>query len=257
MRPISSRDNPLFKQLKRLSQCGRERRKTGTTLLDGAHLIRAYEQVLGQVDLLIVEEGQCTQTEIARLLAGRNEVVLMPQALFRELAAVETPTGILARITIPDALPVDSSVDSLILDGVQDPGNAGTLLRTAAAAGFRQVLLSPDCAAAWSPKVLRAGQGAHFLLSIHEEPDLPGFLNRFQGSTAVTHLDATESLFETAWRNPVAWIFGNEGQGVRPSVAAAAQLRVKIPMPGAVESLNVTAAAAICLFETVRRRLSG
>ena len=137
---------------------------------------------------------------------------------------------------------------------MQDPGNLGTVLRTAAAAGIGQALLSPGCAAAWSPKVLRAGQGAHFALAIHEEADLAAFMADYRGMTAATCLDGATSLYEARWTGPLAWIFGAEGQGVRPELVAAAQLRIKIPMPGAVESLNVGAAAAVCLFEAVRRR---
>jgi TrmH family RNA methyltransferase len=150
---------------------------------------------------------------------------------------------------------VDGKKDAILLDGVQDPGNVGTLLRTAAAAGIKQALLSPGCASAWSPKVLRAGQGAHFALAIHEDVDLAAFMANYSGTTAVTCLDGATSLYEAKWQGSLAWIFGAEGQGVRPDLIAAALLRIRIPMPGAVESLNVGAAAAVCLFEMVRRRL--
>ena len=138
---------------------------------------------------------------------------------------------------------------------VQDPGNVGAILRTAAAAGVGQALLGPGCAAAWSPKVLRAGQGAHFALAIHEDADLGAFMADYRGTTAVTCLDGATPLYAATWNGPLAWVFGAEGQGVRRELIDAAGLRIRIPMPGAVESLNVGAAAAICLFESVRRRL--
>lgn len=116
-------------------------------------------------------------------------------------------------------------------------------------------MLGPGCASAWSPKVLRAGQGAHFALTIHEDVDLAAFVAEYEGTSAVTCLDGATSLYEAKWQGPLAWIFGSEGQGVRPELQAAAGLRIKIPMPGEVESLNVAAAAAICLFEAVRQRL--
>ena len=174
----------------------------------------------------------------------------------RDLGLVESPSGLLALARIPSAnLTVNHEIDAILLDGVQDPGNLGTLLRTAAAAGIKQALLAPGCAAAWSPKVLRAGQGAHFALAIHEEIDLAGFMANYRGTTAVTTLADATLLYEAKWDGPLAWIFGSEGQGVRPELIAAAQLKIRIPMPGAVESLNVAAAAAVCLFEMVRRRL--
>ncbi|HRE15612.1 MAG TPA: RNA methyltransferase [Rhodocyclaceae bacterium] len=253
MKHIASRDNVFFKQLKRLGQSARERAQAGQTLLDGVHLIRAYETAVGPVDALLISESAQAQVEIAAYVAGR-EVVTLHDALFREAAVVETPSGIMAVVSVPSSSHADPAVDTVVLDGIQDPGNLGTLLRTAAAAGFRQVVLSPDCAGAWSPKVLRAGQGAHFVLDIVHEERLAGFLASYQGTVAVTRLEESRSLFSVALPRPLAWVFGSEGQGVRPEVAELATLNIRIPMPGAVESLNVAAAAAICLFETVRQR---
>ena len=255
MKLIQSRDNPFFKSLKRLAESGRERRKTGRTLLDGVHLVEAYEAAFGPVETLLVAESAQRVGEIAAYIAGR-EVVVLGDSLMRDLGLVDTPSGLLAVARLPSAtLAVNRENDAILLDNVQDPGNVGTLLRTAAAAGVTQALLSPGCASAWSPKVLRAGQGAHFALAIHEEIDLSSFIAEYQGTTAVTTLDEATSLYEARWKGPLAWVFGAEGQGVRPELLAAAQLRIRIPMPGAVESLNVAAAAAICLFEAVRRRL--
>jgi TrmH family RNA methyltransferase len=255
MKLIQSRDNPFFKSLKRLAESGRERRKTGQTLLDGVHLVESYEAVFGPVDTLIVAESALAGGEVAQFVDGREAVVLA-DALMRDLGLVDTPSGLLALVKTPRALStVNRKKDAILIDGVQDPGNVGTLLRTAAAAGIGQALLSPGCASAWSPKVLRAGQGAHFALSIHEDMDLAGFMADYDGTTAVTCLDGATSLYAAKLDGPVAWVFGAEGQGVRPELIAASRLRVKIPMPGAVESLNVAAAAAVCLFEMVRRRL--
>lgn len=253
MKYISSRENADFKAICRLAQSGRERRRRGQTLLDGVHLIEAYEAAVGPVEALVVNESLQEQPEIAALVQGRPGV-LLSHALYQEAAVVDTPSGIMAIATIPGAEKLNFSRDTIILDGVQDPGNVGTLLRTAAAAGFRQALLSSECAGAWSPKVLRAGQGAHFQLSIHENMALQSFLADFQGVSAVTALTGSTSLYDCDLCPSVAWVFGSEGQGVSPELLASAKLRVKIPMPGAIESLNVAAAAAVCLFETVRQR---
>jgi TrmH family RNA methyltransferase len=256
MKLIQSRDNAFFKSLKRLAESGRERRKTGQTLLDGVHLVEAYEAVFGSVETLVVTESALNGGEIAAFVENRETVVLA-DSLMRDLALVDTPSGLLAVVKVPNAsVTVNRENDAILLDNVQDPGNVGTLLRTAAAAGIKQALLSPCCAAAWSPKVLRAGQGAHFALAIHEDVDLASFMAEYQGTTAVTTLDDATSLYEACWDGPLAWVFGAEGQGVRPELLAAARLRIRIPMPGAVESLNVAAAAAICLFEALRRKLA-
>lgn len=255
MKLIQSRDNVFFKQLKKLAESARERRKTGLTLLDGVHLVQAFEAARGLVETLVVAESALESDEISRLTAGRDTVVLA-DSLMREIGLVDTPSGLLAVVAQPKSrAAVDLENDAVLLDGVQDPGNVGTLLRTAAAAGVRQVLLSSACAAAWSPKVLRAGQGAHFVLDIVEDADLVATVRDYRGTVAVTCLDGAVSLYEARWQTPLAWIFGAEGQGVSPELIAAADLRIKIPMPGAVESLNVGAAAAICLFEALRRRL--
>ncbi|UCV26950.1 TrmH family RNA methyltransferase [Ferribacterium limneticum] len=255
MKLIQSRDNAFFKQLKRLAESGRERRKTGQTLLDGVHLVEAYEKAFGPLENLIVAESALAGGEIAAYLEGRQPVVLA-DALMRDLGLVDTPSGLLAVAPMPQqTAAIDLGNDAVLLDGVQDPGNVGTLLRTAAASGVKQVLLAPGCASAWSPKVLRAGQGAHFVLVIHEEADLAAFMADYRGTTAVTCLDGATSLYEARWTGPLAWVFGAEGLGVRRELIEAAKLRIKIPMPGAVESLNVGAAAAVCLFEALRRRL--
>jgi RNA methyltransferase, TrmH family len=252
--PLRSRDNLFFKKLKRLAESGRERRKSGLTLLDGVHLVEAYEAVHGPVEQLVVGEAALAGGEIAGFVAGRQYTVLA-DSLLRDLGLVETPSGLLALVATPAAITaVDLEKDAILLDAVQDPGNVGAILRTAAVAGVGQALLGPGCAAAWSPKVLRAGQGAHFALAIHEDVDLAAFMAAYRGTTAVTCLDGATPLFDARWEGPLAWIFGSEGQGVRRELIAAAQLKVRIPMPGAVESLNVGAAAAICLFEALRRR---
>lgn len=254
MKLIQSRDNAFFKSLKRLAESGRERRKTGKTLLDGVHLVEAYEAALGPVEALLVGESAMATGEIAAYVEGRD-VLLLADSLLRDLGLVDTPSGLLAVAAMPTKLAaVDHEKDAILLDGIQDPGNVGTLLRTAAAAGIKQVLMSPGCAAAWSPKVLRAGQGAHFVLAIHEEADLAAFMADYRGTTAVTCLEQATSLYAASWAGPLAWLFGAEGQGVRPVLIAAADLKIRIPMPGAVESLNVAAAAAICLFEALRRK---
>lgn len=256
MKLIRSRDNPFFKGLKRLAESGRERRKAGRTLLDGVHLVEAYEAVHGPVETLVVSESALAAGEIAAYVEGR-EVVVLADSLLRDLGLVDTPSGLLAVVAMPTAtLAVDREKDAVLLDGVQDPGNLGAILRTAAAAGVGQALLGPGCASAWSPKVLRAGQGAHFALAIHEDADLGAFMADYRGTTAVTCLDDATPLYDASWEGSLAWVFGAEGQGVSPELLAAARLRIKIPMPGAVESLNVAAAAAVCLFEALRRKLA-
>ena len=259
MRQIVSRDNAHFKALKRLCKSGRERRKAGRIVLDGIHLIESYLQRFGSLEEIVVSESGKVRLEISRFLSGEvagSSVTVLEDSLFDELASVETPSGIIAVAEQPGSPQgLDQQADAVLLDGIQDPGNLGSILRSAAAAGFRQILLSADCAHAWSPKVLRAAMGAHFGLDIHERCDLTAFLAGYQGRSVSTELSAPDSLYSIRLNQPLAWVFGNEGKGIRSHVASAVRARVVIPMPGKIESLNVAAAAAICLFETVRQRL--
>lgn len=256
MKHIASRDNPHFKLLNKLAHSSRERRKAGLMLLDGVHLLDAG----AQLDEVLVAAGALAKPEIAAWLAAHPsaKVTSFADGLFNELAAVDTPSGIMALAALPAAPGKPRhNVDSIVLDGVQDPGNLGSILRSAAAAGYRQAILSADCAQAWSPRALRAGQGAHFLMAIHEAQSLPDFLAGYSGTSVITALDTDYDLFAAPLAGPLAWVFGAEGQGVSAEVAAAADLKVRIPMPGGTESLNVAAAAAVCLFESVRRRQVG
>ena len=140
---------------------------------------------------------------------------------------------------------------------MQDPGNVGTLLRSAAAAGVEHVLLSPTCAFAWSPKVLRAGQGAHFAVNIVEGVDLLAFVKSYAGTSVALCGEGGESLYALDLTGPLLFLVGNEGAGLSAEVEAAAGVRAAIPMPGRAESLNAGVAGSIALFEAVRQRRKG
>ncbi len=258
MKQITSRENPHFKALKKLCMSGRERRKTGLAVLDGLHLIECFVAHCGAPMEILFSERGVLLAEHAQFIerggAGDN-VSILSDALFAELATVETPSGMMAVVLQPRCIhSLNQEIDAVLLDGIQDPGNLGSIFRSAAAAGFRQILLSVDCAQAWSPKTLRAAMGAHFQLDIHESCDLPAFLGAYRGKAILTTLDAAPELYSLDLKTPVAWVFGNEGQGVRPEVSESIEWQARIPMPGEINSLNVAAAAAICLFETVRQR---
>ncbi len=259
MKTLTSRENPLVKRLHALAQSGRERRQRGETLLDGAHLVAAALDAQWPLKALICAESGLSRPEHQRLLeavAGDVPRYQLPDALFRQVSPVETPSGLLALIALPERPEPPPLTDSVVvLDAVQDPGNLGTILRTSAAAGIRRVLLGAGCAQAWSPRVLRAGMGAHFVLAVEEGVDLCARLEAYPGRCLATALGAgARSLYELDLRGPIAWLFGAEGQGLSPALLARADQRVIIPMAAGVESLNVGAAVAVCLFEQARQR---
>lgn len=254
---IISRDNPVFKQLKKLADSARERRAEGKTLLDGVHLIESYLAAFGSPDVVIIPEGQ-SSVEATGLIQALEDVstVMMPTLMFAELTPVANATGILALIKIPQLPIPENPTFALMLEDIQDPGNMGSMLRTAAAAGVDVVYLSVSCTDAWSPKALRGGQGAQFVLPIVERADLIAELQNFKGNSYATTMQG-ESLYEQDLTQPAAFVVGNEGAGLRQQTIAAATKSITIPMAesrlGSVESLNAGAATTVCLFERKRQ----
>jgi TrmH family RNA methyltransferase len=255
---LASRDNPRIKRLAALAHNARARREYGQTLLDGVHLLDcALAAQIALLEICVSESGR-QRPEIAALLArlpGGSTSVCVPDALFSRLSPVDTPTGILASIALPPPVPPQAGQISLIvLDAIQEPGNLGAILRIAAAVGIETVWLTPGCAQAWTPKALRAGMGAHFRLRISEQVDALANLAGYEGKVMATGLEATaRKLFDIDLRGSLAWIFGAEGQGVSPALLARADEIAIIPMAEGIESLNVGAAAAVCLFEQSRQ----
>lgn len=256
MKRIDSRDNPAFKDLRDLAHDARRQRREGLALLEGLHLVAAALEQGVLPQQLVLSDGALEAPEIAAFLprlAGVPMLVLR-EALFRALSELKTPPGILAVIAVPPAPSLPTSGDCLLLEAVQDAGNVGALIRTAAAAGIPHVLLGPGCAGAWTQRVLRAAQGAHFALTLHENVDLAAFLAGFAGQSIAAVAHQGTSLYALELAGPTAWLFGNEGQGLSPRLTALATQRATIPLAKGCESLNVAAAAAVCLFEMRRQR---
>jgi TrmH family RNA methyltransferase len=254
---ITSRDNPFYKSLLKLSSSARERREAGQTLLDGAHLVRAYLDAGNKPLHLLINEQALRDEEIVALLATCAGVpqTQLDDALFTQLSELKTPNGLLALINTPPLnVEVAHCQFALLLEDIQDPGNLGSILRSAAAAGCDTVFLSQGCADAWSPKVLRAGMGGHFALNLIESADLLQVATKFSGKLMAASLQAQKSLYECNLRGKLAFAIGNEGSGLSQALTEAAQQHFIIPMHGKVESLNAAAATAVCLFEAVRQR---
>ena len=255
---IESAQNPALKHLAKLLRSARARREGGQAVLEGAHLLAACLQAGGQVLQAYVPAHKMQQPETARLLARLppERVVRTAGAALQKITSLTDAEEITALVALPPPAPFDGQADCVVLERIQDPGNIGTILRSAAAAGVGQAVLSADCADAWSPKVLRAGMGAHFALRLFVEPDLAAWRKQCRVPLLATALHRNSaSLYGCDLRAPQAWLFGNEGAGVSETMLAAADRLVHIPMAGQAESLNVAMAAAVCLFEQVRQRL--
>jgi TrmH family RNA methyltransferase len=258
---VTSPRNPRLALAQRLIASSRERRKTGRCILEGEHLIATYLDRLGAPETLLVADASLARPAIDALAARvpRSDVLVITERVFREIANAPPEIGVLAVVPTPRHTAERRANFCVLLDRVQDPGNVGTMLRSAAAAGVEQVLLSKDCAFAWSPKTLRAGQGAQFLTTIVEDVDLPAWTRGFRadgGRIAAAVARGGTPLYECDLRGRVAIAIGSEGVGLTADLAAACDLAFTIPMARGVESLNAAAAAAIALFECVRQRRS-
>lgn len=256
MKKISSADNAQFKSLLKLVQSSRERRLAGYSLLDGVHLLQAYQSRFGAPEQLIVSRSGTANPEIQKLLQSDAATLCLDDSLFKQLSSVATPTGVIAVIKTPRREGLPATVATCVmLEDIQDPGNLGSILRSCAAAGIKQIFLSKQSVNAWSPRVLRAGMGAHFSLEIYERIDLVALARAYPGRVLVTQLHATQSVFHSDLTGKVALVFGNEGAGVSTALMKCAHASIAIPMSATTESLNVAAAAAVCLFERVRQSL--
>lgn len=262
MKHIESKDNPTFKQTLRIAQ-GHKVGSPPLIWLEGVHLAQAWLDAGHAVESAFFDAQRLvdtanTHTELRALAAAipSANCLSLSSALMRQLSQVEQGQGVGLLVKAPHydhSAVIDQNC--IYLDRIQDPGNVGTLLRTMAAAGMKQAYLSPGCAWAWSQKALRSAQGAHFAIQIHEQVSANAFIQRLRIPLYATALEQAVSLYDIDFAPQIAWVFGNEGQGVAPALLDAAQRRVFIPQVATVESLNVAAAAAVCVFEQRRQAL--
>jgi TrmH family RNA methyltransferase len=250
---ISSRENPLLVKLRRLAQGGSDYRRVGQVWLEGEHLCSALRQHGGAAKQAVLTEAAWQRPDLHELACSAAKVALVTEPLFAGISGLDSPAAIGFLLDLEPPPGVQSGVASVVLDRVQDAGNVGSILRSAAAFGVQQVMAIKGTAALWSPKVLRAGMGAHFGLRLIEglEQDALAGLSVPLLATS-SHQGAQLSHADLPW--PCAWVLGHEGQGVSPALQARCALELRIPQPGGQESLNVAAAAAVCLYESVRRR---
>ena len=267
---ISSKDNPLFKEIRLLQATGSKGQKarmtSGQALLEGIHLVQSW---VGDsaLKMLVTSELGLQNREIAEAVYSHLEicpdtkVFQLDSALWDLLSELVNAPHIAGLLDLPKTyLAATQSMgtlagDVVILDRIQDAGNVGSILRTAAAAGFTQVIALSGCAHLWSTKVLRAGMGAHRLLDLYEGWSNQQVLSAVTAPLLAATADAEQDLYSLKKEllHPVAWVMGSEGQGISEDLMAQAR-GVSIPIDPRVESLNVSTAAAVCLFETMRVR---
>ena len=245
---LSSRDNPLLVSLRRLLRDGGAYRRQGLLWLEGDHLCRAALSRGVPVMQALVSESGWRSAELQSLAAAAPKVAIVTDVLWKELSELGSPAPIGFVLEAPPARPLDPHASTVVLDRLQDAGNTGSILRSAAAFGVTQVLALKGTVALWSPKVLRAGMGAHFALSLLEglEADALGAL---QVPLLATSSHAGALLHQAPLPSVAAWVFGHEGQGIAAELASRCAMTLSIAQPGGEESLNVAAAAAVCLHQ--------
>jgi len=245
---VTARDNPLLQRVRKLAADPGAYRKLGQVWLEGDHLLDAALRRGVVLDAVLFADSAWHQhLDWRRFGQAARRAVRVPDALFKGLSGLESPSRIGALLPVPSAGEIDPDSASLVLDRLQDAGNVGSILRSAAAFGVHQVLAIKGTAALWSAKVLRAGMGAHFGLRLIEGLQPPD-LQALRVPLLATSSHGGLLLGQARLPRPCAWVLGHEGQGVDHALLARCAHTVRIPQPGGEESLNVAAAAAVCLF---------
>lgn len=255
--PIDSPKNEQLINLAKLLRQKKERSQQKLMVLEGIHLVCSYlEHNPGKNISLFIHQDKLTHTEIQTIISSdtfKKILILSPKA-FAKIKELSSVQDILAIAPLPEKNHLSFQESCVVLEQIQDSGNIGTILRSAAAAGIKNIILDNLCADIYSPKVLRAAMGAHFLLNIVSDIDLSNFIEKFQGLSLATALNSEAlSLYQIDLTQNIALIMGNEGAGVSKQLQNLADHCIHIPMLGQVESLNVAMATTICLFERVRQ----
>ena len=253
VKAITSRDNPLLVRLRKLAADPAAYRKLGEVWIEGEHLCSAFVQRGGAAALAVINEPAWQEPALRALAGAAACVVVVPEELMAGLSTLETQSalGFVVSWAGPGALDVDRP--SVVLDRLQDAGNVGNIMRSAAAFGFTQVVAIKGTAALWSPKVLRAAMGAHFGLRLVEAVDEDALV-ALRVPMLATSSHAARAIDQAVLPWPCAWVLGHEGQGVAASLMKRCAQVLRIPQPGGEESLNVAAAAAVCLYESARQQ---
>lgn len=251
---IHSTENLFFKNLKRIYSNKSHRANSNKTILDGPHLIQAFLDSGGKVNNLIVDES-IISNEI-NLIIKKNlnkNIVTLSHELFTKISGLNSVNGLMALIDIPiiDQYQRERGFH-LLLNDIQDPGNLGAILRTVAAAGNSLVFLSKGSCDLWAPKTIRGSQGAQFFLKCYENQNLDELIENFNFPTYSLNMRG-ESIFKHQFDRDVAVIIGNEGKGIGKSLEQKAHKILSIPMQKHIESLNVSVATSIIMYEYFRQ----
>lgn len=249
MERLTSLKNPRV-QLWRALKERKGRKETGCFLVEGRKMVKEALASAFTVEALLLDDALADRFPLPRDVAA----YALPSHVLAAVCDTKTPQGVAAVVRMHTSPAVGNRL--IALDGVQDPGNVGTILRTADAAGMDGVLLSDQCADVFSPKVLRATMGSIFRVALTVTPDLPGEMRRLRQagySILSSQLDGTPFFQRKGVGERFCLIIGNEGNGVSPQAQAEATHRLRLPMRGGAESLNAAIAAGIMIYDLTRQ----
>jgi TrmH family RNA methyltransferase len=255
---LTSPKNPTIQHIRDLQTRPRARREAGQFVVEGVRLVEEAlaAGILPHTLIHTPDVGLRGETTLAGFRALGVHPTPVSDAVMQAVSETQTPQGILAVLPIQPRLLPAAPTFLLILDRIRDPGNLGTMLRTAAAAGVEALLLPPETADPYAPKVVRAGMGAHFHVPIHalgwdEIQSLTRSLSVF-----LADAHGTKTYTATNFTHPLALVIGGEAHGASAELDTLHPTPLRIPMPGGTESLNAAIAAGILMFEVVRQRNS-
>lgn len=253
---VTSDKNQTVKLAKALLAQARLRKKLSQTILEGIHLLDAALRSDYKLSQVLLAESAHSHPEVQQVISRlptSTPILIVSDALYTSIRSLGTGIDIMAIISIPVLTLPEINDDCLILNEVQDSGNLGTLIRTAAAVGINTILCTTGTAQSWSPKTLRAGMGAQFALTIYEGLTIDAVLDKVKLPLLATSSHTDTLIYHYDLQAPVAWIMGHEGQGVCDELMQSAT-PIALPQPNGQESLNVAIAGSLCLYETLRQR---
>ena len=246
-REVRSLDNPLVRDIRALQRHPTGYRSLGRVWLEGDHVLEAWCSRWSGMATAVVSDRHVDSLQNQKILGSVTDVVVVPQDLFSKLSDLPSPSGIGVLMALAPTRGIDPEQPSVVIDRLQDTGNVGSIIRSAAAFGYTQVIALRGSAALWSPKCLRSAAGAHASVRLVEEQDVSD-LEVLRWPLCVTSSHGGHGLHDSDLTLPVNWVFSHEGQGVSPPLQRLSQRQICIEHTGGQESLNVAAAAAICLY---------
>lgn len=254
---IESAHNQEIKHLVKLVSQNRYRQRHHVAILEGLHLIETFIQAGYTIQNMYVPHSRISEPHIQTLMTKvtNDKIILIADHLIAKISDLTESHEPIALVDVINHHTISQNQDVVLLERIQDPGNVGTILRTALASGISQIVLSKDCCDVWSPKVVRAAMGAHAFLNILTVPRLTEWITGYTCNIYATVLSSEScNLYDLDLQQPAGWLFGNEGSGLSAEILQVVTQHVRIPMAGATESLNVAMAATVCLFEQFRQR---